>query len=134
MELFLHENKIPFPLFAVFHHMLEGGTVVIGYRHGSVDVCCENENVVSLCIFAADTDLTFYGLLHLIVGRVATYITAVFIFLFGIFESRKNPYLLVNIRLSTETKETETAKSEKKSKVQFFRQRLPQICAEFGIT
>ncbi len=67
---FLYENVIPFPLFAVFHHTLEVGTVVIGSRHGAVDVCCEDENVVPLCIFAADTDLTFYGLLRLIVGRV----------------------------------------------------------------
>ena len=65
INLCLYEYIIPRTFGAVFEHPLKIGTIVVGARHGSVDIGIENKNIVPLRVFSAYAYLPFDGLLGL---------------------------------------------------------------------
>ena len=68
INLCLYEDIIPVSFFAVGNHAFKIGPVVVGAGHGAVDISIENEDLVLFCIFFADMDLPFDGLLGLVFG------------------------------------------------------------------
>ena len=71
INLCLYEDIVPVPFFAVGNHAFKIGPIVVGAGHGAVDISIENEDLVLFCIFFADMDLPFDGLLGLVFGRIA---------------------------------------------------------------
>ena len=62
----IDEDDLPFlRAVAVRKHSLKFCSVVIGARHGAVDIRPHNTQIVALCKFVTDTKLTFDGLLRL---------------------------------------------------------------------
>ena len=57
---------------AVLDHALKIWTQVVGARHGTVDICSDDQDVVRLGILPANAELTFNGLLRLAVARISS--------------------------------------------------------------
>lgn len=57
-----NEDIIEGSFVAVFEHALEIVAVVVCAGHGTVDVCADDDQIVSFCVIVADMELTFDGL------------------------------------------------------------------------
>lgn len=67
-----HNNDIiPTPLGAVCYHLLKGKTVIVCSRHRAVDISIKYDYAFILCVFFADTQLSFDRLFGLIVARIS---------------------------------------------------------------
>lgn len=65
INLCLNENIIERFFVAVLEHLLELLAVVVGARRGTVYVCADDGNIISLRVFSAIAELALYGLLGL---------------------------------------------------------------------
>ena len=65
---FVNEDDLPALFGAVFYHTLKFGTVVVCSRHRPVDIGICNGDAVPLRILFTYAELTFDGLLRLVVG------------------------------------------------------------------
>ena len=62
---FVNKYHVPLMFGAVLDHALKIWTQVVGARHGAVDICSDDQDVVRLGILLANAELTFNGLLRL---------------------------------------------------------------------
>ena len=68
---FVDNDIISTPLGAVCYHLLKGKTVIVCSRHRAVDISIKYDYAFILCVFFADTQLSFDRLLGLIVARIS---------------------------------------------------------------
>ena len=81
----IDQNVIPLTLCAVLDHALKVCSVIIRTRHSPINIGVKDQNIMASCVFLTYAELSFNGLLSLVITGITCINYCCFHFVFSLF-------------------------------------------------